>query len=97
MSEYAKEYYGVPSDIGRRISYKGNGGIIAKDRGNYIGVNFDEDKPGVILNIHPTDENLEYLESTGVIRRMTRSQQNYQNYLHSEVNESFAEWMGFTY
>ena len=27
--------------------------------------------------------------------KITRSQRNYQNYLHAEVNESFSEWMGF--
>lgn len=48
MSEYAKNYYGVPSDIGRRVTVGERPGIIAEDRGNYIGVNFDDSKPGVI-------------------------------------------------
>jgi hypothetical protein len=54
MSEYAKKYYGVPSDIGRRVVVNGKAGIISEDRGNYIGVNFDEDRAGVISNCHPT-------------------------------------------
>lgn len=29
------------------------------------------------------------------IKKLTRSQQNYQDYLHSECSETFAEWMGF--
>ena len=28
-------------------------------------------------------------------KKLTRSQQNYQDYLHCECDESFAEWMGF--
>lgn len=61
MSEYCKKYYGVPADIGRRVLVNGEPGIIAVDRGNYIGVNFDKDKPGIISNCHPTWE-VEYLE-----------------------------------
>lgn len=29
------------------------------------------------------------------VKKLTRSQQNYQDFLHSECNETFAEWMGF--
>ena len=93
MSEYAKSYYGVPSDIGRRVTVSGKPGIIAEDRGHYIGVNFDEDKPGMISNAHPTSE-VEYL-GMGKIRRMTRSQARYREYVEAEVSCSFAEWMGW--
>lgn len=92
--EYARDYYNVPAYIGRRVSYNGKGGIIAEDRGNYIGVNFDQDKPGIISNIHPKEDGLVYL-GMGKVRKMTRSQKRYKEYLRSEVNESFAEWMGF--
>ena len=91
---YVRDYYGVPASIGRRVKYRDLGGIIAEDRGHYIGVNFDSDKPGDISSVHPTDENLEYL-GMGKIRNMTRSQKNYQDYLRSEVDETFAEYMGF--
>lgn len=91
--EYVREYYGVSAYVGKRISFKGRLGIISEDRGNYIGVNFDDDKPGIVLNVHPTD-GVEYLNS-GIIRQMTRSQKNYQNYLKSECVETFSEWMGF--
>jgi len=93
--EYVRDYYNVPAEIGRCVSYRGRAGVIAKDGGNYIAVNFDDDKPGRTSNIHPTDENLEYLEM-GIVRKMTRSQQNYQDYLSSECCESFAEWVGFS-
>lgn len=56
---YTKDHYGVPADIGRAVEYKGRGGIIYEDGGNYIAVNFDDQKPGIISFVHPTDS--EYL------------------------------------
>lgn len=92
--EYAREAYGVPAEITLMVKYKGRPGIIAEDRGNYVGVNFNADKPGHILNIHPTDPGLEYLSEKGTIRKLTRSHQRYQDYLHSELVITFAEWLG---
>jgi hypothetical protein len=80
--EYVREYYGVPAEIGRRVIVHGKLGIIAEDRGHYIGVNFDTDKPGVVYNAHPTDC-VEYKEM-GKIRPMTRAQARYQEYLRSD-------------
>ena len=78
--EYARMTYGVPgAEIGRRVTVGGKPGIIAADRGHYIGVNFDTDKPGVIRNAHPTSE-VEYGDM-GEVRRMTRSQRRYQDLL----------------
>lgn len=96
--EYVREYYDVPAEIGRIVTYQGKHGIIAADRGNYIGVTFDSEKPGTISNIHPTDEGLKYL-GMGVVRKikMTRSQKRYQEYLgsfHYEAGDSFAEFLG---
>jgi hypothetical protein len=91
MSEYAKQYYGVPSDISRRVVVDGKPGIIAADRGHYIGVNFDADKPGVIKNCHPTWR-VEYQEM-GRIRKLTASQQRYQRYL--EIGECFENFKQF--
>lgn len=71
--EYIQNYYNVPAELGRRVIVNGKPGIIAEDRGHYIGVNFDHDKPGVISNCHPTWE-VEYLD-IGSIRKLTRSQQ----------------------
>ena len=91
--EYVRNYYGVPAEIGRRVVVQGKPGIIAADRGNYIGVNFDSDKPGDILNAHPTSD-VQYLEM-GKIREMTRSQRRYREYLNADWYEgSFAEWLG---
>lgn len=92
--EYVKFHYDVPAEIGRRVDTCKGQGIIAADRGHYIGVNLDCDKPGHIKNFHPAD-GITYLEM-GNIRPMTRSQRNYSEYLRLEMNESFAEWMGFS-
>jgi len=90
--EYASDYYDVPADIGRRVVVSGKPGIIAEDRGNYIGVNFDENKPGDVRNCHPTSE-VEYGEM-GEIRKMTRSQQRYKDYISTEYPGTFAEYLG---
>lgn len=90
--EYVCEYYDVPACIGRRIEFKGRPGVIAEDRGHYIGVNFDDDKPGSIFNVHPTD-NVKYL-GLGPIRKLTRSQQRYKDFLKSEYPDGFANYLG---
>jgi len=77
--EYVRKYYGVPACIGRRVVVDNKPGIIAEDRGHYIGVNFDSDKPVVIRNAHPTSE-VEYL-GIGKVRKMAMSQKQYQDYL----------------
>lgn len=93
--DYVKDQYGVPAVIGRRVVVYGRAGIIAADRGHYIGVNFDDDKPGVIHNAHPTDQ-VEY-QGMGEVRKMTRAQRRYRDYLDSayhEAGDSFATWLG---
>ena len=91
--EYVQDYYGVPACIGRIVIVNGKPGIIAEDRGNYIGVNFDEDNPGVIKNAHPTWK-VVYL-GMGVIRKSSRSAARYQAYLRADCCESFGEWLKF--
>jgi hypothetical protein len=92
--EYARNYYGVPAEIGRRVVVSGKPGIIAADRGHYIGVNFDADKPGVILNVHPTSE-VEYL-SMGQMRPMTQAQRRYQEYLEvADCFENFGHFLRY--
>lgn len=86
-----RQYYNVPAEIGRRVVANGKPGIIAADRGHYIGVNFDTDKPGVIFNVHPADK-VEYQE-IGKVRKMTRSQRRYREYL--DVAECFENFIHF--
>lgn len=89
--KYIQNNYGVPAEIGRRVTVYGKPGIIAADRGHYIGVNFDADKPGVIRNAHPTSE-VEYL-GMGEVRKMTKSQQRYARY--QECAECFDSFLDF--
>lgn len=91
--EYVRNVYNVPAEIGVRVVVNGKPGIIAADRGNYIGVNFDSDKPGVIKNAHPTWE-VQY-GGAGRIRKMTRSQQRYADYM--EVSECFDSFLHYLY
>lgn len=89
--EYVVKMYDVPACTGRRVVMDGKPGIIVKDMGHHIGVNFDEDKPGVVSPCHPTWE-MEYGE-IGEIRKPTRSQLRYQRYL--EMEECFDDFKHF--
>lgn len=89
--EYVRDYYNVPAKIGRRVIVNGKPGVIAKDCGNYIGVNFDSDKPGVISQCHPA-WCVEY-QGMGKVRKMTRSQARYQRWL--EYGDSFDNFRHF--
>ncbi len=92
-AEYVRENYNVPACVGRLIMHRGRAGIIVADRGNYIGVNFDDDKPGHVYNVHPTDD-VEYGQM-GEVRPLSRGQQRYRDYINADTGLSFAEWMGF--
>lgn len=92
--DYVRRAYGVPACIGRRVNAYGKPGIIAEDRGNYIRILLDCDKPGHVNNYHPTD-GIEYLDAIGKVRPMTRSQRKYSEYRKSDWYEgSFADWLG---
>ena len=89
--EYVRNYYDVPACIGRRVELDGKLGIIAEDRGAYIGVLFDEDKPNHITPCHPVWK-MRYL-GMGRVRSMTRSQKRYKRYLeYGEGFESFLDY-----
>jgi hypothetical protein len=89
--EYVKNYYKVPAEIGRRVMVDGRRGIIAADRGHYLGVNFDSAKPGVIANVHPTS-NVEYLEM-GEIRKPSRGAARAARY--HEYGDGFRSFIDF--
>lgn len=89
--QYVCEYYGVPADIGRRVRVYGQEGVIAEDRGNYIGVNLDKDKPGVIRNYHPQD-GVEYLEM-GKVRKPSKGAARYARFL--EYGDMFKDFVSF--
>jgi hypothetical protein len=89
---YVKDYYNVPDDVGRQVTYKGRVGVIYETGGNYVNVNFDDTKPGIISYIHPKDPDLTFGEIV-VIRKITRSQRRYQDYLRSDSGYSFKEYL----
>lgn len=90
--EYVRDYYRVPAVIGRRVTVYGKPGIISADRGHYIGVTLDSDKPYVVRNAHPTD-GVTYGE-LGCLRTLTRSQRRYRAYLEvADLYENFAHWL----
>lgn len=91
--EYIREYYGVPAEVGRRAVVNGSPGIIEKDLGHYIGVNFDASKPGAISSCHPAWK-VEYL-ALGKPRAMTKSQQRYRRFL--EYGECFDSFIDYCY
>lgn len=89
---YVRIHYGVPAEIGRRVTVSGRPGIITAGRGQYIGVTFDDAKPWRIENAHPTSE-VEYLEM-GTPRRLTPSQRRYRDYLDvADLYESFGQYL----
>lgn len=83
--------YGVPAEIGRRVTVYGKPGIIAEDRGHYIGVNFDCDKPGVIKNAHPTSE-VQY-HDIGKLRKPSKSRARYLRFI--EYGDGFNSFLDF--
>lgn len=89
--EYVKEYYQVPAAIGMGVDVNGRAGVIIADRGNYIGVNFDDTNPGDVSNCHPTWRCM----YTGMrpIRKPTKSQERYQRYL--EYGEGFDSFIDY--
>lgn len=92
--EYIKNRYQVPAEIGREVLLKDRKGVIAEDMGNYVGVLFDDCKPGHISPCHPTWE-MTYLETYGKIRKMSKSQQRYAEFRRADwFNGSFSEWLG---
>lgn len=65
--EYVKRMYGVPACVGRIVMVGKQKGVIVCDRGHYVGVNLDCDKPGKTKNAHPTS-NIEYF-GMGKVRK----------------------------
>ena len=90
--DYVRNYYGVPAEIGRRVSVNGRDGIIAEDRGNHIGVLFDDSNPNQIVPCHPMWK-VDY-HGLGKVREMTRSQKRYRDFIKADSGLTFAEWIG---
>lgn len=92
---YVKDYYKVPNDVGRKVTYRERTGVIYEIRGQYVNVNFDDDKPARVSVIHPHDPELKFGDMGGVIRKLTRSQQRYHEWRMSDGCESFTEFIKY--
>lgn len=93
--QYVRDYYNVPACVGRRVNFQGREGTIYEDGGNYISVNFDDQKPGECDNVHPTDEGLQYL-GMGKIRKMTAGQKRYSEFREfSDCFDGFGHYLKY--
>lgn len=93
--EYVKKHYDVPACIGRVVLWEGIMGVIVKDRGHYIGVTLDCEKPTIIHSLHPDD--VVYLDEIREPRKLTRAQERYQRYLRLSDCMEFDNFMHFCY
>jgi hypothetical protein len=91
--QYIRQSYGVCPFIGQGVVVDGKPGIIVEDRGRYLGVNFESDKPGVVSNCHPTWR-VEYGQ-TRKIRKPSKSAKRYMQWLdESDMWDiDFGEWL----
>ena len=89
--EYIRNYYGVDVKMNQCVTVNGRKGLVIADKGAHLGVNFDDDKPGVISFVHPTWK-VEYGD-IGVPRKPTASQQRYQRFL--EYGDSFSSFVEY--
>jgi hypothetical protein len=97
--EYVRDYYGVPAVIGRAVIAYGKPGVIAADRGNYIGILLDESDPDDIGNYHPRD-GIEYLEEIRLVRKLPKrkrlAKERYQRYLEfGDCFDSFRDFLSW--
>lgn len=92
---YVQHNYGVPACMHRRVIVNGRPGIIVKDLGHHIGVNFDEEDPFTVSPCHPTWE-IEYGE-IGTPRpvKNRRSRERYRRFIESEYAGTFMEFCGW--
>lgn len=94
--QYIKGRYAVPADMHREVIVNGKKGVITKDMGNYIGVNFYENETPEPLPCHPTWE-VQYLDTFNQkppIKKLTASQKRYREFLREDSSLSFREWLG---
>lgn len=89
--EYVQQYYQVPACIGRRVIAYGKPGVIAADRGHYIGVVLDDDAKRQVRNHHPED-GIVYGEMADKLPRAPK-RSNYDRFNDEEWNCDFVEFL----
>lgn len=92
--EYIKKNYGVNPELGMRVEINGRGGVIIKDLGSHIGVNFDDNKLGVCLRCHPTWE-VKYFDEIVKIRKPKKSSSRFADFISSDTGWTFKEWLKY--
>jgi hypothetical protein len=93
---YIRETYGVPAEMHREVIVDGKKGVITKDMGNYIGVNFYDNKTFRPSPCHPTWEVI-YLETFNhkpPIEKISASKKRYMDYLEADSGLTFKQWLG---
>lgn len=94
--DYIKNRYKVPAELNREVIVDGKKGVITKDMGNYIGVNFYDNLTVKPFPCHPTWE-VTYLETFNYkppVKKQTASQKRYQEFLDLDNGMSFREYLG---
>ena len=94
--EYIKNRYKVPAEMNRVVIMNGKKGVITKDMGNYVGVNFYDEKTANPLPCHPTWE-MQYLDEFDYkppVKKLTASQKRYREYLRDDSGFTLKEWLG---
>ena len=88
---YIQQYYQVPACIGRRVIAYGKPGVIAADRGHYIGVVLDGDAKRQVRNHHPED-GIVYGEMADKLPKAPK-RSNYDRFNDEEWNCDFVEFL----
>jgi len=94
--KYITERYNVPAQMHREVIVDGKKGVITKDLGCYIGVNFYDKVTYNPLVCHPTWK-IEYLDTFNhkpPIKRISASKKRYLQFLEADSGMSFREWLG---
>lgn len=95
--QYIKNYYKVPAEEYREVIVDGKKGVIVSAIGAYIGVHFYDTVTDEPLPCHPTWE-VQYLDTFNnnpPVKKLTRSQRRYRDYLKSDSNLPFGEWIRY--
>jgi hypothetical protein len=59
---YIRGFYGVPAKRGARVTWRGAPGTIISAKGQYVAIRKDD---GRRIQVHPTDDDLVYLDAEG--------------------------------
>jgi hypothetical protein len=91
---YIKREYGINPEIGMRVEINGRGGVIIEDCGPYIGVNFNDDKPGECVSCHPIS-GVTYFDEIVKIRKPKKSSSRFADFISSDIGWTFKEWLKY--